>query len=346
MTLAEIARLLDGKLSGPDDLEIKGPAKIEEAGPDEITFISNKKYRHYLQSTRAGAVIIDQEYENLSIPHIRVENAYVGFLFVLKAFAPAKNHSFRGVSPMAFIGEDTTVGDGSDIAAYVYIGAHCTIGKRCVLHPGVVIGDDVSIGDDCILYPNVSIRENCRIGHRAIIQNGAVIGSDGFGFAPKGDAYIKIPQIGNVIVGNDVEIGANVTIDRATMGSTVIEDGVKLDNLIQIAHNCIIGAHTVIAAQTGLAGSSKVGRHVTMGGQVGVNGHISIGDNNVIGAKSGVTKSTKDNEVLLGMPAVPIMQQKRMDVSLKHLPDLVKRLNHLEKEIIAIQEKAEKKNGG
>lgn len=342
MTLLEIALRINGHLNGPEDLEIKGPAKIEEAGPDEITFISNKKYRHHLENTLAGAVIVDQDYENLKIPHIRVENAYVGFLFVLKIFAPEKSHSFRGIAPGAVVEKSATLGENCDVAPHVYIGAHATIGKNCVIHPGVVIGDHVRIGDDCILYPNVSIREACRVGNRVIIQNGAVIGSDGFGFAPKDDAYIKIPQIGNVVIGDDVEIGANTTIDRATMGSTVIEDGVKLDNLVQIAHNCVIGAHTVIAAQTGMAGSTKVGRHVTMGGQVGVNGHITIAENNIIGAKSGVTKSTRPNEVLLGMPAVPIMQQKRMDVSMRHLPDIVKRLNQLEKEIIALQEKAEK----
>ncbi|HHM02564.1 MAG TPA: UDP-3-O-(3-hydroxymyristoyl)glucosamine N-acyltransferase [Caldithrix abyssi] len=345
MTLSEIAQLINGELHGAGDVLISGPAKIEEAGDGEISFISSKKYKHFLDSTRAAALIVDQEYDNLKTPHIRVKDAYVGFLYVLKAYAPEKTHSFEGISPKAHIEKSATIGEDCAIAPLVFVGENCRIGKRCVLHPGVVLSGHVTVGDDCILYPNVSVRENCVIGNRVIIHNGSVIGSDGFGFAPQKDKYIKIPQIGHVVIGDDVELGANVTIDRATMGTTVIEKGVKLDNLVQVAHNCIIGAHTVIAAQSGVAGSTKVGRHVTVAGQVGINGHITVGDNNIIGAKSGVTKSTKNDEILLGMPAVPMMQKKRIDVSLKHLPDTMKKINNLENEIIELRELIEKIHG-
>ena len=345
MTLSEIAQLINGELHGAGDIAISGPAKIEEAGADEISFISSKKYVHYLSTTKAAALIVDRDYEDLKIPHIRVKDAYVGFLFVLKAFAPAKTHSFTGISEKAHIAASARVGDECSIAPFVYVGENCRIGNRCVLHPGVVLADNVILGDDTVLYSNVSIRENCQIGKRVIIHNGSVVGSDGFGFAPKDGKYIKIPQLGNVLIGDDVEIGANVTIDRATMGSTIIEEGVKLDNLVQIAHNCVVGAHTVMAAQSGIAGSTSVGRHVTVAGQVGIIGHITVGDNTVIGAKSGVTKPIKANEVVLGMPAVPMMQKKRIDISLRNLPDTLKKINSLENEIIELREKIEKLHG-
>jgi UDP-3-O-[3-hydroxymyristoyl] glucosamine N-acyltransferase len=228
------------------------------------------------------------------------------------------------------------------IAPLAYIGPNVTIGSGTVIYPNVSILSDVQIGKGCVIYPNVSIRENCRIGDRVILQNGCVIGSDGFGHAPYEGAYIKIPQIGNVIIEDDVEIGANTTVDRATLGSTIIRKGTKLDNLVQIAHNVTVGAHTVMAAQSGIAGSTELADHVTIGGQAAITGHIKIGHHAVIAAQSGVTKTLNENAVVWGTPAFPLRLRKKIDVSLKHLPGLLKRIQKLEEEIQALNKQTAK----
>lgn len=345
MKLEEIAKYLHGSFSGDGNIEISGPAKIESATEGQITFLANPKYKHFLAQTKASAVIVDNNIKDLEIPHIKVDNAYMGFLFVLKLFTPERELSFKGISQNAQINSTAVIGNDCNIAPFVYIGSDCAVGNNCTFYPGVVILDNVKIGDNCIFYPNVSIREDCVVGNNAIFHNGVVVGSDGFGFAPKGDSYEKIPQLGNVIIGNNVEIGANSTIDRATMGSTIIKDGVKLDNLIQIAHNCIVGENTVMAAQAGVAGSTEIGRNVTIGGQVGVSGHIKVNDRTVVAAQSGISKDTEPNSILFGTPALPIMQRKRIDVSLRHLPEYVKRINQLENELIEIREELKAKNG-
>ena len=337
MTLKEIAQSLQGQLYGPEDLVIKGPAKIEEAEAGQITFLSNPKYKKYVATTKASAIIVDESLQDVNIPHIKVADPYVGFLSVLKLFASDKITLFKGISAKADIDKTTVVGKDCYIGPFVSIGRNSVIGNNTLIFPGTVIDEKVKIGNNCILYPNVSIREDCEIGDRVILHNGCVIGSDGFGFAPHGNEYIKIPQLGNVILKDDVEIGANSTIDRATVGSTVIKRGTKIDNLVQVAHNCIIGENTVIAAQSGFAGSTQVGDNVTIGGQVGVTGHIEIGNKVIVAAQSGISKSIPENTVMMGSPAVPIMQRKRIDVSLRHLPDYAKKLNDLEKEIIQLK---------
>ncbi len=346
MKLKSIAELLDGTLSGDEDIEISGVAKIEEAKQGDITFISNSKYRKYLSSTKASAVIIDDKVGEVDFPHIKVDDAYVGFVFLLKAFSPQPHNYIRGISENAHIENSAQIGESVAIAPHVYIGPDVVIGKETIIYPGVVLLKNVRIGARCVLYPNVSIREDCIVGDRVILHNGVVVGSDGFGFAPRGEKYLKIPQLGNVIVENDVEIGANTTIDRATLGSTIIRAGSKLDNLVQIAHNVHVGANTVIASQTGIAGSSEVGKHVTIGGQVGITGHIKVGDHAMIAAQSGITKDIPEKTVMFGTPALPLTQRKRIDVSLRHLPEMVKRLKQLEKELSVLKQRYESDNAG
>ncbi len=337
MTLKEIAERIGGRLVGPEDMEISGPAKIEEARPGEITFISNPKYKHYLSTTQASAVIVDDSLKDVSIPHVVVADSYVAFVLVLRLYDKPVHGYLHGLSKKAYIDPSAKVHPTASVAPLAYIGPGAVIGSNTVIYPGVIILKDVHIGDDCIIYPNVSIREFCTIGNRVILQNGCVIGSDGFGFAPYEGRYEKIPQIGNVIIEDDVEIGANCTVDRSTLGSTVIKQGSKLDNLVQVAHNVTIGEHTVMAAQSGIAGSTTVGRHVTIGGQVGVTGHIKVGDNAVLAAQSGITKNVEDGAVLFGTPAVPLSLRKRIDVSLRKLPELVKLVHELEKEIAELK---------
>jgi len=337
MKLIEIAKHLNGILKGPQDVDILRPAKIEEAAPGEITFISNPRYKHFLETTKASAVIVDQSAGDVRIPHILVENAYMGFLLLLRLFEPKRGFDFSGISKNAEIHKTAKIAENSNIGPFVYIGSNSTIGRNCIIYPGVVILNDVSVGENCIIYPNVSIREQCIIGNNVILQNNVVIGGDGFGFAPHAGKYEKIPQIGNVVIEDDVEIGANTTVDRATVGSTVIKKGAKLDNLVQVAHNCVVGEHTVIAAQAGISGSTTIGNSVTIGGQAGLVGHIKIGDGSAIAAQSGITKDVKPKEILFGTPAYPISERKKIEVSIKHLPNAIKRIKQLEGEVVELK---------
>ncbi|KAA3617398.1 MAG: UDP-3-O-(3-hydroxymyristoyl)glucosamine N-acyltransferase [Calditrichaeota bacterium] len=339
MKLIEIAKHLNGELSGPEDIEISGPAKIDSAKDGEITFLANPKYKHFIKSTSASAIVVDTSAGEISMPHIKVENAYMGFLLLLKLFEPKKVLDFEGISPKSEISESAKIGEVCNVGPFVFIGSNSRIGDNCTFYPGVKILDNVSIGSNTILYPNVSIRERCVIGDNVILHDGVVVGSDGFGFAPHDGKYIKIPQIGNVVVEDNVEIGANTTIDRATLGSTIIKEGVKLDNLVQIAHNCIVNEHTVIAAQTGIAGSTEVGKNVTIGGQAGIGGHLKLGDESIIAGQAGVTKDTPKKSILMGMPAIPIMQKKRIEASVKHLPENTKKLHQLETEVLDLKNK-------
>ncbi len=345
MTLKEIAQYLGGELHGPEELEITGPGKIETARKGEITFLANLKYKHYLSETAASAIIIDASLqgEKVPLPHIVVSDAYVGFVQVLRLFDQPQYTYLEGISEQAWIAKTAQVASSARIGPFAYIGPGAKIGERTVIYPGVVILKEVIVGEDCIFYPNVSVREFCQIGNRVILQNGCVIGSDGFGFAPHNDQYLKIPQMGNVIIEDDVEIGANTTVDRATVGSTVIKKGTKLDNLVQIAHNVTLGEHTVMAAQSGIAGSTEVGHHVSIGGQVGVAGHIRVADRSMIAAQSGVSKTIKEAGIFWGTPAIPITQQKRIDVSLRKLPDLIKRVHELEKALVELEKKLAEK---
>lgn len=344
MTLKEIADHLKGELNGPADLQISSPAKIEEAKSGQITFLSNTKYTKYLPTTKASAIVVDNSVQDIPLPHIRVENAYFAFVMVLKLFEDQNVQISKGVSDKAFISSSASIDPSAHIAPLAYVGANVSIGANTVIYPGVIILQNVEVGDHSILYPGTTIRENCDIGSRVILHNGVVIGSDGFGFAPYNDAYIKIPQLGKVIIEDDVEIGSNTTIDRATLGATVIKKGTKLDNQIQVAHNVIIGEHTVIASQTGIAGSSEIGNNVTIGGQVGITGHIKITDGVILGAKSGVSKDITEKGIMWGSPVNPVMRQKRIEASTRHLPEIEKKLKVLEKEIEKLKEELKDKN--
>ena len=339
MRLMEIAQFLDGELNGDPDLFISGVAKIEEAKPGEITFIANPKYVKYLETTKASAVLVGKDHPSLSLPHIRLDDPYVGFLTLLNKFFPPERPKFSGVHSTAVLSAAVKLDENVTIGPLVYIGEHVVIGKNSILYPGCVILSGVKIGNNCTLYPNVTVREGCQIGDRVIIHNGTVIGSDGFGFAPRGDIYVKIPQMGVVQIEDDVEIGANCTIDRATIGATILKKGCKIDNLVQIAHNVVIDENTVIAAQSGISGSTKIGKNVTIAGQVGIVGHVTIGDKAVLAAKSGVSKDVPANEVWFGYPAHPIMKQKKIEASLRNLPELVKKIHILEKIIMTWEEK-------
>ena len=319
-------------------MQITGAAKLDEAGPGEITFLANPRYKELLGGTRASALIIDKKIDvETPIPSIRIDDAYYHFLKVFLLFHPPRQIIEPGIHPTAVIHPSVQLGKSVAIGAHVVIGENCRVGDRTRLLPGCVIMREVRIGEDCLLYPLVSIREECRIGNRVIIHNGAVIGSDGFGFAPHQGVYHKIPQVGRVVIEADVEIGANCTIDRATMGETRIGKGVKLDNLVHIAHNVEVGESTVMAAQAGISGSTKIGHHVMIGGQVGTVGHIRIGNFVQVGAQSGVSKSVPDKEVIFGYPARPIMRTKRIEAVINQLPELYKRIKQLETELEKLQ---------
>lgn len=339
-SLHELCQFVKGELVGDGTIMISGAAKIDSAGSGEITFLANPRYKQYLAHTKASAVIVDKQTDpGLAIAHIKVDDVYYRFLQIFLLFNPRKELLEPGIHPTAVIHSTAIIGKEVAIGAQVVIGKNVRIGDSSKIFPGCVILDNVSVGEQCILYPLVSIREECQIGNRVIIHNGAVIGSDGFGFAPFEGRFHKIPQIGRVVIEDEVEIGANCTIDRATMGETIIHKGAKLDNLVHIAHNVEVGESTVMAAQAGISGSTKIGHHVMIGGQVGTVGHIAIGNYAQIGAQSGVSKSIPDKEIYFGYPARPIMRTKRIEAVINQLPELLKRIIHLEKELEKLQKK-------
>ncbi len=341
MKLGDIARMLHADFEGDGGIEIRRVAKIEEAGEGDITFVANPKYARFLSTTRASAVIVANNvtapaHENGAGPALlRVPDPYVSFLFVLQAFNPAQPPLPPGIHPTAVIDPSVQMGRDVRVGAYVVVGPRCRIGDGAMLSHNVVLGSDVELGAGTLVHSNVAIREGCRIGARVILQPGAVIGSDGFGFAPLPDgSFEKIPQLGIVVIEDDVEIGANCTIDRATMGETRIGKGTKLDNLIQVAHNVVIGEHTVIAAQTGISGSTKIGSHCMIAGQVGFTGHIEIADGTKIGAQSGVHRSvTEQGTTIFGYPAYPQRQALRIAGAVTQLPDLLVTVRELKEQV-------------
>ena len=323
-----IASLTGGVVEGDENLEITGFAKIEEAKPGEISFIANPKYAHFITQTKASVLLVSRDFEkpaDVEITLIRVDDPYVaiaGLLEVYQSQKPAKT----GIEQPSYISEGVEIPENAYIGAFAYIGHGVKLGKNVKIYPQAYIGDGAVIGDDTIVRQGVKIYEDCEIGNRCIIHSGAVIGADGFGFAPRPDGtYEKIAQIGKVIIEDDVEIGANTTIDRATFGCTRIKKGTKLDNLIQIAHNVEVGENNVFAAQTGIAGSTKIGSHNRVGGQCGFAGHIHVGDNNEFGAQSGIPNTVGSNKRLIGYPAVDAMKFARTQVYLNRLPELFKK---------------------
>lgn len=322
----QIAEILNGVVEGDPEVGVSVLAKIEEGEPGAISFLSNPKYEPYIYETRSSIVIVNKSFipqKKINTTLIRVDDAYQAFTKVLAYYSQMQNQR-EGIEPQSFISDSAEYGEGLYLGSFSYIGANCKLGKNVKIYPQCYIGDAVEIGDDAVLYPGVKVYSNCSIGARCIIHSNTVIGSDGFGFAPNPDgSYSKIPQIGHVEIGNDVEIGAGSTIDCATMGATKIADGVKLDNQMQVAHNVEIGKHTVIAAQTGIAGSTKIGEKCVIGGQVGIVGHIKIGNKVKIQAQSGVSKSVKDEEILQGTPAFNYNDFTKSYVYFKQLPKLM-----------------------
>ena len=335
-TAAQIAGILNGTVDGDENVSVTKLAKIEEGGKGSLTFLSNPKYTHYIYSTKASITIVNNDFvatNELSTTLIRVENAYKAFSQLLEFYNQAKSKK-SGIESPVFISESVAHGENLYLGAFSYLGENVKIGDNVQIYPNVYLGDNVSIGDNTILYTGVKIYSDSIIGKSCIINSGVVIGADGFGFTANDEgAYHKVPQIGNVIVGDNVDVGPGTTIDRATLGSTIIGEGVKLDNQIQIAHNVTIGENTVIAAQTGVAGSTKIGKNCIIGGQVGIAGHIIIGDNVKIQAQSGVGKNVKENETLQGSPSLGYADFNKSYVYFKNLPKIVERLNTVEKKI-------------
>lgn len=335
-TLQELAEYLGGAVRGDAALTVNGLAPLETAGPDKVTFLANPKYAAKVAETKAGAVLMAPGTEAYGRNVIELANPYLGFAKLLTLFYTAA-HPPLGVLPEAVIGINVTLGEGISIYPGAVVGNNVTIGDRVVIHPGAVIYDGAVIGDDSVIHANAVVRERCRLGKRCKLQPGAVIGSDGFGYAPDGPSYYPIPQIGIVVLEDDVEIGANSTVDRAALEVTLIKRGTKLDNLVQVAHNCQIGEDCMIVSQVGIAGSSKIGNHVTLAGQVGVVGHVSIGDNVIVGAQAGVPSALAPNGYYSGSPAMPHKDWLRVMGVLPKLPDMRKKVSELEKKIAALE---------
>lgn len=332
-----IAAAIGGTVEGRGDVTVSDFAKIEEARPGTITFLANPKYEHYLYSTDASIVLVRSDLEltaPVSATLIRVNDPYSALAQLMSVAAQALRPNPIGIETPSYIAEDAQVGEGCYVGAFAYIGHGAKIGNNVKIYPQAYIGDGVTVGDDTVIYPGVKIYYGCKIGSRCMIHAGCVIGSDGFGFAPDAQGvYHKIEQLGIVEIDDDVELGANTTIDRSTMGRTHIARGVKLDNLIQVAHNVEIGHDTVMASQTGIAGSTKIGANCVVAGQVGFAGHITVGDRVTVGAQSGIPKSVAAGSRIMGTPALPAGEFARLAAAQKHLAEALRRIDALEKKL-------------
>jgi UDP-3-O-[3-hydroxymyristoyl] glucosamine N-acyltransferase len=333
---AQIAALINARLEGDPEVLVDNFGKIEEAQGGQLAFLANPKYEEFLYSTKASIIIINDSQvlkEKINATLLRVPDAYLAFAALLSKYQEMMNQQLTGIQEPVYISKSASLGEQVYVGAFAYIGNNVKIGRHVKIYPQVYIGDDVTIGDHTVIYPGVKIYHRCLIGQQVTLHAGAVIGADGFGFAPQADgSFKKIPQMGNVVIEDFVEVGSNATIDRATIGSTLIRSGTKLDNLIQIAHNVEIGSNTVIAAQSGVSGSTKLGRNVMVGGQVGIVGHIQIADGSRINAQSGVTKSLKTpNSAVTGSPAYEYTSALRAQAAARKLPAFEKRIIELEK---------------
>lgn len=335
-TAAQIAVILEGEVEGNSEIEVSKLSKIEEGRPESLSFLANPKYTQFIYTTKASIVIVNKIFKAEKKIHstlIRVEDAYKSFSKLLEYYNQVKMNK-TGIESPVFISKSATYGENIYIGAFAYLGENIKIGNNTKIYPNVYIGDNVVIGDNVILFSGAKIYSDTLIGDNCVIHSCAILGADGFGFAPNEQGeFIKVPQTGNVVIEDNVDVGAATSIDRATLGSTIIRKGVKLDNHIQIAHNVEIGKNTVIAAQTGIAGSAKIGENCMIGGQVGIVGHITIGNNVKIQAQSGIGRNVKDNETLQGSPALPYSDYNKSYVHFKNLPKTMDRINILEKTI-------------
>ncbi|HJU46248.1 MAG TPA: UDP-3-O-(3-hydroxymyristoyl)glucosamine N-acyltransferase [Chitinophagaceae bacterium] len=335
-TAEQIAQLIQGKIEGQPDASVSSFGKIEEAQAGQLAFLANPKYEEHLYTTGASVVLINESLElkqSINATLIRVPDAYTAFATLLAAYQEMMQQQLVGIQEPAYIAKTASYGEKVFIGAFTYLGGQVKVGDNTKIYPQVYLGSNVTIGNNCIIHPGVKIYHDCVIGNNVTIHAGAVIGSDGFGFAPQADgSFKKVPQIGNVVVEDGVEIGANTTIDRATIGSTLIKAGAKLDNLIQVAHNVEVGHHTVIAAQAGVSGSTKLGSNVMVGGQAGIVGHLTIADGSKINAQSGVSKSIKTpHSAVTGSPAYDYTSALRSQAITRNLPEMERRLKELEK---------------
>jgi UDP-3-O-[3-hydroxymyristoyl] glucosamine N-acyltransferase len=347
-TLADLAARVGGDVQGDGALRLEGVAPLEEAGPAEVSFFSNKKYRRAFDATRAGAVVVEPD---AGVPPgrtvLRVQNAYLAFARISTLFNPPRE-ALPEVSPSAAVHPSARVHPSAQVMPLASVGANAEIGARTLVFPGAQVAEDVRVGEDCVLYQNVVIRERCVIGHRVILQPGCVIGADGFGFAfdPDGEGqgprHYKVPQAGNVVVEDDVEIGANTTVDRATLGTTRVGRGAKIDNLVQIAHNVQVGPLSLLMSQVGIAGSTKLGMGVIAAGQVGIVGHIEIGAGARIGAQAGIMEDVEAGDTVSGSPSMPHVQWLKMSAVLPQLPELRKEVRELRKQLEALRAEKEK----
>ena len=346
-TAKQIAELIQGRVEGDENTAVSTFAKIDEGVPGAISFLSNPKYTHYIYDTKSSVVLINEDVElekPVSATLIRVKNAYecvAKLLQFYESMKPAK----KGIDSLAYISPKAQIGEDVYVGAFAYIGDGVVLGKGSQVYPHTVVCEGVTIGEKCILYPNVTIYQGCKLGNNVTIHAGSVIGADGFGFAPNTGGYDKIPQIGIVVIEDNVEIGANTCVDRSTMGQTIIHQGVKLDNLIQVAHNCEIGENTVMSAQAGMAGSTKIGAWCMVGGQAGFSGHIQVADKTFIGAQCGVIKNTKgDGESLIGSPAMDPKMFFKAKAIYSKLPDMYRQIATLERELKELKEKMATEN--
>ena len=342
-TAATIAGFLNGVIEGDPDIKVNTIAKIEEGQPGALSFLANPKYEHFIYETKSSIVLVNKSFvpsARIEATLIKVENSYEAFASLLRLVDQARPRK-KGIHTTAIIEATAKVGSDVFIGPYTYVGENCIIGDGCSIYPHVYIGDNTKLGNNCTVNPGVKIYHDCILGEGCIIHAGTVIGSDGFGFAPQSESeFMKIPQLGNVVLEDHVEIGANVAIDRATMGSTIIRKGVKLDNLIQIAHNVEVGENSVMAAQTGISGSTKVGKNCMFGGQVGLAGHLKIANGTKIGAQGGILGDVKEeNTAIIGSPAIEVKQFLRSSVIFKKLPEMKLKIDSLEKEIESLKKK-------
>jgi len=331
----QIAEFIQGTIVGDENVTVHTFAKIEEGIPGAISFLANPKYTNYIYDTQSSIVLVNKDFEpekEVKATLIKVDNAYESLAKLLNLYEMSKPKK-TGIDPLAYIAPTAKIGKDVYIAPFACVGDHAEIGDNTFLHPHTTVGNGAKVGNDCILYPHATVYHDCRVGNRCILHAGSVIGADGFGFAPSPEGYEKIPQIGIAILEDDVEIGANTCIDRATMGATILRKGVKLDNLIQIAHNVEVGSHTVMASQVGIAGSTKVGEWCMFGGQVGLAGHIKLGDKVNIGAQSGIANSIKSGSTVMGSPAFEVKSYMRSSAVYKKLPEMYLELNNLKKEL-------------
>ena len=338
-SLAELAELVGGSVSGDPSISVSGVAPLDLAGADHISFLANPKYQGKLAGCEAAAVIVHPSLDgSVEIPLLLADNPYLAFAKILTYFEVLP-HVGQGVMAGAYVHHDAIVGEDVTISPGCVVCAGAKIGSGTCLQPNVVVGPDSVVGEDCLLHANVTVREKCLIGNRVIIQPGAVVGADGFGFAPDEETYFKIPQVGCVIIEDDVEIGACSCIDRGTLGVTRICRGVKIDNLVQVAHNVVVGEDTILVAQVGIAGSTVIGNHCTFGGQAAVAGHVKIGDNVTLAARGGISNNVEANQGLAGAPAMPHREWLKSTMTMQHLPEMRRELSKLKKQVEELQRK-------